>query len=149
MEEGAGCLAFIVFKRMSCYCKCSVALLHSAMGWSAVCDSVIFWWYSLVHQYRPIKFIETRKHAHRELECFLNFTQYKKAPLPIILPWTSHKTPAYEAFSMSSWQPENDSKTRKLMITFKLDSNLSRLWLVNSFSHFSQKLMALFEMFNF
>ena len=23
---------------MSCYSKCSVALLHSAMGWSAVCD---------------------------------------------------------------------------------------------------------------
>ena len=23
---------------MSCYCKCSLALPHSAMGWSAVCD---------------------------------------------------------------------------------------------------------------
>ena len=33
----AGYFAFIVL-RMSCYCKCSVALPHGAMGWSAVCD---------------------------------------------------------------------------------------------------------------
>ena len=37
VEERAGCFAFIVL-RMSCYCKCSVALPHGAMGWSAVCD---------------------------------------------------------------------------------------------------------------
>ena len=36
-RERAGCLAFIVFK-MSCYCKCPVALPHGAVGWSAVCD---------------------------------------------------------------------------------------------------------------
>ena len=36
-EERAGCFVFIVF-RMSCYCKCSVALPHGAGGWSAVCD---------------------------------------------------------------------------------------------------------------
>ena len=36
-EEGAGCFAFIVFQ-MSCYCKCSAALPHGAMGWSAMCD---------------------------------------------------------------------------------------------------------------
>ena len=30
-------VAFIVL-RMSCYCKCSVALPGGAMGWSAVCD---------------------------------------------------------------------------------------------------------------
>ena len=36
-EEGAGCFAFIVFL-MSIYCKCSVALPHGAVGWSAVCD---------------------------------------------------------------------------------------------------------------
>ena len=28
---------FIVF-RMSCYCKCSVALPRGAVGWSVVCD---------------------------------------------------------------------------------------------------------------
>ena len=36
-EERSGCFAFIVFC-MSCYCKCSVALPHGAMGWPAVCD---------------------------------------------------------------------------------------------------------------
>ena len=36
-EEKAGCFAFIVLQ-MSCYCKCSVGLPHSAMDWSAVCD---------------------------------------------------------------------------------------------------------------
>ena len=39
-EERAGCLAFIVF-RMSCYCKCFVALPRGAVGWSAICDSGI------------------------------------------------------------------------------------------------------------
>ena len=29
-------LLFIVL-RMSCYCNCSVALPHGALGWSAVC----------------------------------------------------------------------------------------------------------------
>ena len=33
----AVCFAFIVLG-MSCYCKCSVTLPHSAMGWSALCD---------------------------------------------------------------------------------------------------------------
>ena len=28
----------LLFLQMSCYCKCSVALPHGAMGWSAVCD---------------------------------------------------------------------------------------------------------------
>ena len=37
LEEKAGCFAFIVLQ-MSCYCKCSVALPHGVMGWSAVCD---------------------------------------------------------------------------------------------------------------
>ena len=36
-EEEAGCFAFIVLQ-MYCYYKCSVALPHGAMGWSAVCD---------------------------------------------------------------------------------------------------------------
>ena len=36
-EERAGCFAFIVF-RMSCYCKCPVALPRGVVGWSAVCD---------------------------------------------------------------------------------------------------------------
>ena len=31
------CFAFIVL-RMSCYCKCSVAIPRGAVGWSAVCD---------------------------------------------------------------------------------------------------------------
>ena len=33
----AGCFAIIVIQ-MYCYYKCSVALPHGAMGWSAVCD---------------------------------------------------------------------------------------------------------------
>ena len=36
-EVRSGCFASIVF-RMSCYCKCSVVLLHGAVGWSAVYD---------------------------------------------------------------------------------------------------------------
>ena len=40
-EERAGCFVFIVFW-MSCYCKCHVALPHSVVGWTAVCDSGIF-----------------------------------------------------------------------------------------------------------
>ena len=35
--ERADYFAFIVFW-MSCLCKCSLTLLHGAMGWSAVCD---------------------------------------------------------------------------------------------------------------
>ena len=33
--------------RMSCDCKCSVVLLHSAVCWSAVCDCGISYPYSL------------------------------------------------------------------------------------------------------
>ena len=36
-EEKAGCFAIIVLQ-MYCYYQCYVALPHSAMGWSAVCD---------------------------------------------------------------------------------------------------------------
>ena len=36
-NEKAGCFAFIALK-MSCYCQCSVALPHSDIVWSAVCD---------------------------------------------------------------------------------------------------------------
>ena len=36
-EEKAGCFAFKVLQ-VSCYCKCSVALPHGTVGWSAVCD---------------------------------------------------------------------------------------------------------------
>ena len=39
-EEKAWCFAFIVFK-MYCYCKCSVALPHGAVGWSALCEIVV------------------------------------------------------------------------------------------------------------
>ena len=38
-KEKACFFAFIVLQ-MSCYCKCSVALPHGAMGWAAVCDCV-------------------------------------------------------------------------------------------------------------
>ena len=31
---------------MFCDCKCSVALPHSVVGWSAVCDSGISWSYA-------------------------------------------------------------------------------------------------------
>ena len=44
--SGAGSLAFIVL-RMSCYCNCSVILPHSAMGWSALCDCDISWFFSI------------------------------------------------------------------------------------------------------
>ena len=36
-EERADCFAFIVLQ-MASYCKCPVALPHSAVGWSAVCN---------------------------------------------------------------------------------------------------------------
>ena len=45
-ESRAGCFALIVFL-MSCDCKCSVALPHGAVGWSAVCDCGISWSYAL------------------------------------------------------------------------------------------------------
>ena len=36
-KEKSGRLAFIVLQ-MSCYCICSVAFPHDAVGWSAVCN---------------------------------------------------------------------------------------------------------------
>ena len=45
-EEEAGCFAIIVLQ-MYCYYKCSVALPHGAVGWSAVCDCGISLTYSL------------------------------------------------------------------------------------------------------
>ena len=36
-KERAACVTLIVFL-VSCDCKCSVSLLHGAVGWSAVCD---------------------------------------------------------------------------------------------------------------
>ena len=36
-RAGAGCFSFIVL-RLSCYCKCPVALPHGTVGWSALCD---------------------------------------------------------------------------------------------------------------
>ena len=38
-EEKDGYFAF-TFLQMYCYNKCSVALPHGALGWSAVCDCV-------------------------------------------------------------------------------------------------------------
>ena len=40
-EKKAGCFA-IIDLHMYCYYKWSVALLHGAIGWSAVCDCGIF-----------------------------------------------------------------------------------------------------------
>ena len=44
---------------LTCGCQCFVSLSRGAMGWSVVCDCVIFWSYSLVvrHDYmaNPIK----------------------------------------------------------------------------------------------
>ena len=37
-EEKAGCFAIIVLQLYYCYCKCSVALPHGAVGWLALCD---------------------------------------------------------------------------------------------------------------
>ena len=45
-EERAGCFTLIVFL-MSCDIKCSIALPHSAMGWSEFCDCSISWTYFL------------------------------------------------------------------------------------------------------
>ena len=45
-EEKAGCFAFIAL-HMFCYFKCSVALPHGAVGWSAACDYGISRSYSL------------------------------------------------------------------------------------------------------
>ena len=39
-------LDFFVFL-MSCVCYCSLSVPHSAVDWSAVCDCVISWPYSL------------------------------------------------------------------------------------------------------
>ena len=39
-EERTGSFAFIVL-RISCYCKCSVALPHDVVGWSGVYDCCI------------------------------------------------------------------------------------------------------------
>ena len=36
-DEKASCFAIFALQ-MLCYYKCSVALLHGAMGWSTVCD---------------------------------------------------------------------------------------------------------------
>ena len=36
-EAKAGCFAFTAL-RIRCYCKCFVALPHSAVNWYAVCD---------------------------------------------------------------------------------------------------------------
>ena len=35
--ENAGCFAIIILQMYCCY-KCSEALPHGAVGWSAVCD---------------------------------------------------------------------------------------------------------------
>ena len=40
-EERAGCFILFVFL-MSCFSYCSVALPHSAVGWSVLCDCDIF-----------------------------------------------------------------------------------------------------------
>ena len=45
-EERTDCFALVLF-RMSCYYKCSMALPHGAVGWSAVCDCGISRSYSL------------------------------------------------------------------------------------------------------
>ena len=37
----------MIFLQIYCYYKCSVALPHSVIGWSAVCDGGISWSYSL------------------------------------------------------------------------------------------------------
>ena len=43
-EEKAGCFAIIVLQ-MYCYNNCSVALPHGAMGWYAVCDCGITYFF--------------------------------------------------------------------------------------------------------
>ena len=47
VEERAGCFALIFFL-MSCYGTCYVALLHGAVGWTAVCDCGISLSYSIL-----------------------------------------------------------------------------------------------------
>ena len=41
LEKEAGCFAIIVLQ-MFCYYKCYMAILHGAVGLSAVCDCGIF-----------------------------------------------------------------------------------------------------------
>ena len=36
-DENTGCFAIIVLQ-VYCYYKCSMAIPHGAVGWSAVCD---------------------------------------------------------------------------------------------------------------
>ena len=52
-EEKPGCFAIIVLQ-MYCYHKCSVAVPHGAVGWSAVCDCGISWSYSLTFGRNPV-----------------------------------------------------------------------------------------------
>ena len=56
MEEKAGCFAIIVLQ-MYCYCKCSIALPHGDVGWSAVCDDHTHLFFVLVQPWktRPYK----------------------------------------------------------------------------------------------
>ena len=37
-EEERACSFAIIIFRMSCYCQCSVALPHGAVGWPVVCE---------------------------------------------------------------------------------------------------------------
>ena len=45
-KERAGCFTFVVFL-MSCRCY-YLTIPHGAMGWSVVCESGIYWSYSLL-----------------------------------------------------------------------------------------------------
>ena len=49
-EEKAGCFAIIVLQ-MYCYYKCSVALPHGAVSWSAVSDRNSSCSFSLIFSY--------------------------------------------------------------------------------------------------
>ena len=55
-ESRAGCFAFIVFW-MSCYCKFPVALSHTDVGSSEVCECGLFWSYSLTFVVVDLLFI--------------------------------------------------------------------------------------------
>ena len=65
-EEKAGCFAFVVLQ-MYCYYKCSVALPHGAVGWSALCDSA-----------EPFVQFGRRHYEHHICEIILNLDKWIK-----------------------------------------------------------------------
>ena len=67
----AYCFAVIVWQ-MFCYYKCSLALLHGAVGLSAVCDCGISWSYSLTFERNCLSELSTFDQTEQPLWISLN-----------------------------------------------------------------------------